>query len=191
MEENITYFEEEGQVNTAEVLALVKEKAQALGIKKIVLASTRGETARAAAGIFKESGIKLIVIPWQHGFLTDANPFPGELVKELESMGHLVHFGTMLFHTEKLYGSKTPQLMANLLRIFGQGTKVCVEITMMACDGGCIETGEKVIALAGTGSGADTAMVLTAAPSTKMIQLRVHKIICKPLLQPKPESMNA
>lgn len=191
MEDKITYFEQEGQVNTDEVLALVKEKAQALGIRKIVLASTRGETARSAAEAFKDSGIQLVVIPWQFGFATDINPFPRELVGELESRGHLVHFGTMLFHTEKLYGDKTPQLMANLLRIFGQGTKVCVEITMMACDGGCIEAGEQVIAFAGTASGADTAMVLTASPSTKMTRLKVHEIICKPLLQAKPESMNA
>ena len=177
MEESITYFEQEGKVNTAEVLALAREKAQASGIKKIVLASTTGETARAAAEAYKGSGIQLVVIPWQFGFATDINPFPREIVSEIESMGHLVHFGTMLFHTEKLYGDKTPQLMANLLRIFGQGTKVCVEITMMACDGGCIEAGKKMIAMAGTGFGADTAMIFTAAPSTKMTGLRVHEII--------------
>jgi hypothetical protein len=71
--------------------------------------------------------------------------------------------------------------MANLLRIFGQGIKVCVEIIMMACDGGCITIGEKVIAVAGAGAGADTAIVATASPSTKMTGLRVHEIICKPL----------
>jgi hypothetical protein len=71
--------------------------------------------------------------------------------------------------------------MANLLRIFGQGTKVCVEIIMMATDGGCIEPGEKVIAIAGSGAGADTAVVATAAPSTKMSALRIHEILCKPL----------
>ena len=86
---------------------------------------------------------------------------------------------------DDLYGIKTPQVMANLLRIFGQGTKVCVEIIMMACDGGCIEAGETVIAVAGTGGagrGADTAVVATAAPSTKLTRLRIHEIICKPLL---------
>jgi len=52
----------------------------------------------------------------------------------------------------------------------------------MACDGGCIRIGEKVIAVAGTGSGADTAVVATAAPSTKLASLRVHEIICKPIM---------
>jgi len=53
---------------------------------------------------------------------------------------------------------------------------------MMACDGGCVDIGEKVIAVAGTGSGADTAVLATAAPSTKITSLRIHEIICKPIL---------
>ena len=180
MEEKIVYFEKPGKENTAEVIPLIKERARARGIKKIVLASTRGDTARAAAESFKDTGLQLVVIPWQYGF-RDTQPFPQELVADLQQKGHRVHFGTMLFHTDDLYGIKTPQLMANLLRIFGQGIKVCVEIIMMACDGGCIAMGEKVIAVAGAGAGADTAIVATASPSTKMSGLRVHEVICKPL----------
>lgn len=181
MEEKIVYFEKTGKVNTPQVLSLVKERGQARAIRRVVLASTRGETARAFAEAFEGSDIELVVIPWQFGF-RDTHPFPRELVTELERKGHKVHFGTMLFHTDNLYGTNTPQVMANLLRIFGQGIKVCVEIIMMACDGGCIEAGETVIAVAGTAGGADTAVVVTAAPSTKLNQLRIHEIICKPLL---------
>ena len=180
MEEKIIYFERSGNENTADVIRLVKERAQARRIKKVVVASTRGETARAAAKAIEGTGLHLVVIPWQYGF-RDTQPFPPELVAELQEKGHRVHFGTMLFHTEDLYGNRTPQVMANLLRIFGQGIKVCVEIIMMACDGGCVDIGEKVIAVAGTGGGANTAIVATASPSTKMTGLRVHEIICKPL----------
>ncbi|MBT4510946.1 MAG: hypothetical protein HOC20_01875 [Chloroflexi bacterium] len=186
MEERITYFEKRGEVNTQQVLALAKERAQARGISKVVLASTRGEAAKVAAEAFKGTDIQLVVIPWQFGF-ADTQPFPQELVTELESAGHRVHFGTMLFHTENLYGNKVPEHMANLLRIFGQGTKVCIEIIMMACDGGCVVPGEQVIAIAGTASGADTAMVALAASSTKMPRIRVNEYICKPLTIPKPE----
>ncbi|MBM3132981.1 MAG: hypothetical protein FJZ95_08130 [Chloroflexi bacterium] len=181
MQEKITYFDRPGELNTPEALALVKERALARGIGKIVLASTRGETAKAAAEAFKGTDLQLVVIPWQYGF-GDSQPFPQPLVAQLQSKGHRVHFGTMLFHTEDFYGTKTPRTMANLLRIFGQGTKVCVEIIMMACDGGCVNVGEKIIAMAGSGSGADTAIVATGAPSTKLTALKVHEIICKPLL---------
>ena len=181
MEEKIVYFEKPGKENAAEVIRLVKERAQARGIKKVVMASTRGDTARTMAESCKGTGLQLVVVPWQYGF-RDTQPFPRELVAELQGKGHQVHFGTMPFHTDELYGVGTPTLMANLLRIFGQGTKVCVEILMMACDGGCIDIGEKVIAVAGSGAGADTAIVATASSSNKMKGLRVHEIICKPQL---------
>jgi hypothetical protein len=180
MEEKIVYFEKLGKENTMNVIQLIKERAEARGIKKIVLASTRGDTARIAAASFEDTGLHLVVIPWQYGF-RETQPIPRERVAELQRKGHQVHFGTMLFHTEDLYGIKTPQVMATLLRTFGQGIKVCVEILMMACDGGCIEIGEKVIAAAGTGAGADTAIVATASTSNRMPGLRVHEIICKPL----------
>jgi hypothetical protein len=72
--------------------------------------------------------------------------------------------------------------MANLLRVFWHGTTVCIEILMMACDGGCIDAGEKMITVGGTVSGSDTAVVATAAPSTRLTLLRIHEIICKPIL---------
>lgn len=184
MEERIVYFEKPGEANTPEVLSLVNDRARERQITTVVLASTRGETARAAVEALEGTGIKLVVVPWQYGF-GEPHPFPRELVAELEKKGHKVHFGTMLFHTEDLYGTDTPKAMANLLRIFGQGTKVCVEIIMMACDGGCIEAGERIIAVAGSAFGADTAVVATASPSNKLTRLRIHEIICKPHLVSK------
>jgi hypothetical protein len=87
----------------------------------------------------------------------------------------------MLFHTEDFYGSRTPRAMANLLRVFCQGIKVCVEILLMAADGGFALAGEKVIAVAGTVAGADTAVLATAAPSSKLAELHISEVICKPL----------
>jgi hypothetical protein len=78
--------------------------------------------------------------------------------------------------------------------------KVGVEIILMATDGGCIAAGEKVIAVTGTGRGSDTAVVALAASSTKLYELHITEIICKPLetkswpagvrppLKPEPES---
>jgi len=185
MQEQIVYFENAGTENTPSVISLVKEYAAKSGIKKIVLASTRGNTAKAFAEALKETEIQLVVVGWQYGFGElhglDAQPFPQSLVNQLQRSGHLVHFGTMLFHTENLYGSKVPGTIANVLRIFGHGIKVCVEILMMATDGGCIAKGERVIAVAGRGAGADTAVVATAASSLIMAELRIHMILCKPL----------
>ena len=167
--------------NTEATFRLVLERLKTLGIKKLVLASTTGATAKKALEFFKDAGFKLIVVPHQHDFHRDKNAFPQELVKSLRESGHEVHFGTMLFHTDGLYESTTPTVMANLLRCFCQGVKVCFEIVLMITDAGLVASGEKVIALAGTGRGSDTALVMQAASSQHPKRLRVNEIICKPL----------
>jgi hypothetical protein len=180
LEEKITYFEEPGRDNTEETLRLVAERAEARGISTIVLASTLGDTARLAADRFADTNIRMVVVPHQYGF-GQSQRFPPELVPELEQSGHCVHFGTMLFHTDGLYGMRVPTVMATLLRAFCQGMKVCVEIILMAVDGGRVAIGEKVIAVTGTGRGADTAVVATAAPSNQLHELHITEVICKPL----------
>ncbi|MFC1921417.1 pyruvate kinase alpha/beta domain-containing protein [Chloroflexota bacterium] len=180
MEEKITYFEASGPDNTEETLRLAAERAKARGINKIVLASTRGDTARLAAEKYADSGIKMVVIPHQYGF-GEAQRFAPELISELEKKGHRVHFGTMLFHTENFYGNKASTSLANMLRIFCQGMKVCVEIILMAADAGCVDIGEQVIAVTGSGRGSDTAVVAIASTSTKFSDFHITEIICKPL----------
>lgn len=180
MEDKITYFETFGMENTETTLRLALERAKARGINTIVLASTRGETARRACELYIGTGIKLVVVPHQYGF-GESQRFPKELTAELEKKGHEVYFGTMLFHQDAFYGEKAPSLIATVLRTFCQGMKVCVEIILMAVNGGCVPAGEKVIAISGTGRGADTAIVATAAASNKFHDFHVTEIICKPL----------
>lgn len=189
MEETITYFDKPGLENTEETLRLALERAKARGIDRIVLASTRGDTARKAMELYEDTGIRMVVVPHQYGFIAEQR-FPPELVAELESKGHKVHFGTMLFHTDNFYGEKAPTVIANAFRVFCQGMKVCAEIILMATDAGCVAIGEQVIAVTGTGRGADTAVVAYASTSTKFSDFHISEIICKPLqtvnVQPPP-----
>ncbi len=166
MESRIVYFEEFGTGNTEATLRLVQERLGHKDIKKIVLASTTGTTAQRAMDFFQDQGVKLIVIPHQFDFIREKNAFPQEVVKALKESGHEVHFGTMLFHTDEFYGSNNATTMANLLRCFCQGVKVCFEIVLMATDAGLVTSGEKVIAIAGTGWGSDTALVMQAASTS-------------------------
>ena len=77
-------------------------------------------------------------------------------------------------------GSYPALIMADTLRLFGQGTKVAVECAIMAADAGTL-TGKKIVSLGGTGRGVDTALVLTPGHASKLFeQLRVHEVICKP-----------
>jgi uncharacterized protein len=182
MEERITYFEDSGADNTDITLSLAIDRAKARGIKRIVLASTRGDTARILAGKLTGSGIKMVVVPHQYGFGPEGRQrFPKELISELERQGHSVYFGTMLFHTDGFFGNNTPTIMANLLRTFCQGMKVCVEILFMAANGGIVTSGENVVAVAGTGKGADTAVVAIASTTTALGNFHITEVICKPL----------
>ena len=180
MERRIVYFEKPGPTNTEETLQLAAEEARRRGTKKVVVASTRGVTARAAAAVFAGTGVRLIVVPHQFGF-TDTQRFPPDLVAQLERQGHKVHFGTMLFHTENLYGVGAPETMALTLRILCQGLKVCVEILLMVADAGLVTQGEEVIVVSGTGRGADTAVVALSSTSNRLHDLHVTELICKPL----------
>ena len=181
IESKVVYFEKVSQENTEITFELVKEKLRSTEIRKLVLASTTGATAKKAVEFFKDMGVKIVVVPHQFDFIRETNRFPSELVKALREAGHEVHFGTMLFHTEDFYGTNIPSVMANLLRCFSQGTKVCFEIALMATDAGLLASGEKVIAIAGTGRGSDTALVMQAASSRNLKKMRVNEIICKPI----------
>ncbi len=181
MEKRITYFEDVKQDNTLMTFQIAADKLKELNIQKLVLASTKGETAKRAMEFFKDSGVQLIVVAHQYGFSSQDNLFPQELVKQLRNNGHEVYFGTMLFHTEKLYANNTPTIIADFLRCFSEGVKVCYEITLMATDGGLLRLGESVIAIAGTGAGADTAMVMQAASTRSLNKLKVNELLCKPL----------
>lgn len=181
MERKVTYFESIGPENTEVTFQLARERAQELRIRKIVIASTTGATAKKAMEYFKNDGVQLIIIPHQWDFHREVNLFPPELAATLRDAGHVVHFGTMLFHTNDLFESATPVLMANLLRCFCQGFKVCFEIVLMATDAGHVKTGENIIAIAGTGRGSDTALIMQAASSQHLKKLRVNEILCKPL----------
>lgn len=182
MEATITYFEQPGQENTAAVFLLVDRALAETAIKKIVIASTCGNTARCAMDHYRGRDVRLIIVPHQYGFgPTRQQRFPQELVTRAQEEGHEVYFATMLFHMDKLWGSGTPQVVADFLRFFGQGVKVCVEILLMAANGGLVDAGEEVVVAAGTGRGADTALIMTGGTSMAPKQVHVSQILCKPL----------
>lgn len=181
MERTITYFEKLEPENTEVTFKLARERALELGIERIVIASTTGATALKAMEYFEGDGVQLIVVPHQWDFHRDVNRFPPEIAAKMREAGHEVHFGTMLFHTGELYDSGVPQAMANVLRTISGGLKVCVEMVLMATDAGLVRSGEGIIAIAGTARGADTALVMHAASSQHLKQLRVNEILCKPL----------
>ena len=56
----------------------------------------------------------------------------------------------------------------------------------MAADAGAIPIGENVIAVAGQGRGADTAIVIKSANTTSLFDLDVQEILAKPIQKRLP-----
>jgi hypothetical protein len=185
MEKKIVYFEEKGEKNTDETLRLAKERALELGIRYIVVASTSGETGRKAIEVFKGSGVNVVVVSHQMGFKEKNRlEMKEENRKFIEENARLVMASDIFTTVPKLiqkYGGFTPyHIIADTLRLFSQGMKVCVEIAVMASDAGAIPTDEEVVAIAGTARGADTAVVLKPANIHRFFEIDIKEIICMP-----------
>ncbi|MFC1864934.1 pyruvate kinase alpha/beta domain-containing protein [Chloroflexota bacterium] len=185
MEEKTVYFANIGRENTEEVLRVAKLRADELGIKTILVASTGGDTAARAVEVF--GGMRVVVVSHYTGF---KEPNVQELTEEnkqkVESKGGIVLTATHAFSgvdgamRKKFNMYLLGDIIANTLRIFGQGMKVVCEISLMAADAGLIRTDEDVIAIGGTGRGADTAVVIRPANARDFFDLRVKEILCKP-----------
>jgi hypothetical protein len=67
-----------------------------------------------------------------------------------------------------------------LRRFGGDGIKVAVEVAVMAADAGLVPTDREIIAVGGSGGGADAAIVLKAAHMNNFFDLEIREIIAKP-----------
>jgi len=187
MESRITYFEKPGRENTEAVLHIAKQRAEELGIKTIVVATTAGDTAVKAVQVF--NGLKVIAVTHVTGFRgPNIQECTEENRKLIESKGGSVLTAAHAFGgisramRNKFQTYVTGDVISHTLYIFGQGMKVVCEIALMAADSGLVRTDEEIISIAGTDRGADTAVVLTPANSRNFFDLKVKEILCKPRL---------
>lgn len=183
----IIYFDKPGPQNTDLVVERVKKRCKELGIKHVVVASNSGETALKVWSALKDDGINLISVAEHAGFSGGDEPsISQEKRKELEDKGIKVLVASHALSgvgrsiTNKFGGITPVEIIAHTLRRFGQGVKVAVEISIMAADAGLIPTREEVIAIGGSGSGADSALVLKPAHMNNFFDLEIREIIAMP-----------
>jgi len=179
------YFEKKGKENTDRTLELAKKRAEELEVKKVVVASNTGETGLKAAKQFK--GFKVIVVTHSAGFGGDnQQEMSEETKKDLMGLGASICTGTHAFGgvgravRKKLNTYQVDEVMAYTLRIVCEGFKVACEIALMAADAGLVRTDEEIIAIGGSGKGADTAVVLRPAHAQTFFDMEILEIICKP-----------
>lgn len=179
------YFEETGKQNTQAALEVAKEEAQRRGISYVLVATTTGETGLLAAQLLHGTGIKLICVTHNTGFKEPGvQELPPERISRIEGLGGVVLTCPMVLRSlgsaiKAKYGYSEQQLVADVLRMFGQGMKVCAEIAAMAVDSGLVPPTD-VITVAGTARGADTVVLLQADSSNRFFNIKIREILAKP-----------
>ncbi len=193
MESKTVYFDNVGSENTDEALRIARQRAEELGIKTVVVATTSGATAVKAMEILK--GMRVIVVTHSAGFKEpNIQEFTEDNRKLVQSKGGIILTAAHAFGglSRSLRQGDIPEvkttyvvgdLIGLALKVFGQGMKVVCEIAVMAADAGLVRTDEEIISIAGTGSagrGADTVIVLQPATAHRFFDMRVKEVLCKP-----------
>lgn len=180
-------FEKAGAHNTDQTLKIAHERAKALGIHQIVVASSHGETARKAHALFAPDGIKVIAVTICHSWEGAGWCMSAETKTELQEMGmavvtgiHTLGDGVGSAFSEKHGGRAVEEVVRDTLYRFCQGMKVAVECVLMAADAGLLNMEREVVAIAGTDAGADTAIVCKPAYPRTFFDLEIREVLAKP-----------
>ena len=178
------YFKKPGKDNTVAALQAAAECGRTLGLDEIVLATTTGATAYRAREHCP--GFKITAVTYHCGFKTPfQSVLPEDVRADLSAKGIQVVTATHALSgverglSKKHSGHYPVLLMADTLKLFGQGTKVAVEVAVMAADAGTL-SGRDIIAVGGSSHGADTALVVKPAHAARIFELKIREIVCKP-----------
>ena len=164
---------------------VIKKEIQNENIKKCVVASTTGNTAKIAHKILGDC-CEIIVVRKHYGaneknkqiMNNDTEEYLKEKKINIVTATHI--FGGIGKAIRKAYGTwEIDEIISGVLRIFGVGVKVAIEIAMMSVDAGCVNSDEKIISIGGEKNGASTAVILNAVNTSDFFNMKVNKIIIK------------
>ena len=183
MKGRILYFERAGKRNTDATLEISRQRAEALGVKQIVVASTHGYTAQQAKKAFDGLDVEIIAVSICAGFGEEGWTMTSQERAELEGMGIrvLTSMHALGDDVNEALGVRTPnRIVRETLYRFCQGMKVAVECALMAADAGLLDMSQEILSIAGTGEGADTAIVVKPAYTRTFAELEIREILAKP-----------
>ncbi len=182
---SIIYFDQSGKENTERVLELAGKKAGEFDIHKALIASTTGYTGSMA--IQALAGMDIVVVSHAAGFKgKNQQELTPENRQMIEKGGGMILTATHAFGgvnraiRKQLSTCQPDEIIAEVLRTFGQGMKVIFEMALMASDAGIVQTGQPTLAIAGTHRGADTAAVVLPVNSFSFFDFRILDLICMP-----------
>jgi hypothetical protein len=183
-------FEKVGKENTQDCVAIALDRAAELNAT-IVIASYSGFAAQTLMDERKARGlaVPVVVVRGVFGFHEPGKfRMTEETTQKLEAMGARICSATHVLSgaerglSRKFQGVYPVEIVAQSLKMLGQGTKVCVECATMALDCGLLPFAVPVVAIAGSGGGSDTCLRLTPANASDILATKIHEIYCKPNL---------
>jgi hypothetical protein len=194
LKRTVSYFETPGFANTALVIEAVKERLGLGDVKTVIVPATTGRTAEQFQRALRNAEVIAIsedevlaacerIVPSDRGMLGRIvhgriSVAPG---KDKESRRQVFDM-TLL----PLCG-ETWNVVRDVLYAFGQGMKVAVEVCMAAVEVNKVKPCSKVIAVGGTGEGADTAIVACTSTQKEAFgprpekRLMIREVVAMPM----------
>jgi len=199
IERNVRYFEKPGKENTEAAIEAVHTYLYGDNdAAAVVVASISGETALKVESRLRGISIPIICVTgspsWQN-YPEYELPLIGPTIRaDLEKAGVRIvdsvpsSLSDTIEFSFARYGFRSPVwiFVETLQAVGGYGLKTAVESVLMATDGGSISPFKKVVAIAGTGKGADTAVVIrstfssTVFSSDSQKRLMINEILAMP-----------
>ncbi len=177
-EDTVLYFDKGGPEHTGATVEAVKARIPELQPEAVIVASTTGKTGLEMAQALESTNTPVIIVPFQGGTKAAqqyGQPDP-EIKAQCECLGAQFLPDTPIC---RLLDEDRPDIV-NAWRVLGQGFKVALQVASMCVDTALIESSAKVVAIGGTGNGADTAVALTIRGYEDVLKSKINEIIAIP-----------
>jgi hypothetical protein len=192
---SVVYFDTPGFANTATVIETVIERVKTRDIETVVVPATTGKTAdlfvRQLNGKVKVAAVS------ENEALSAckriANQDQGLLGKLIRKrLNAAIEEADRKLRRDALdmtflpFCGETYVAVSETLYAFGQGMKVALEVSVAAVEVGKVEPYSRIIAVGGTGEGADTAIVVRTSPQSEAFGQDIKKrlAVCEILAMP-------
>jgi uncharacterized protein len=201
----VYFFEEPGEKNTDDVINAVSDRAKDGDIKAVIVASVSGRMAVKIAESLKALGLetKVVCVTGPPSWQKDAPQYLFPLIAEKERRKlkalrvELVDqinepFKPIIFRdwwekkTLTIPHPESDLFWMTLICVGGHGLRTAAEATFMAVEAGSVRTGQRVIGVAGTNRGLDSAIVLKATKFDDAVgrdsgnRMKVEEILAMP-----------
>jgi len=193
---SVFFFSQPGGDNTPQVIQVVRSRIREGDITKILVAS---ESGRLALEFKKELPKQTVVCVTYDRETRRMYKKPELLKKKLAASGitivdtvkepltrGLVFRNWWRGRNIVLPGESADLFWMTLICVGGHGLRTAVEIVFMAVEAQVVQTGEKVLSVAGTGRGADSALVMKASKFEDAVgrhplsRMKIEEILAMP-----------